>query len=146
MRLSLNIYGVPENEKRYIKPLLSKNTILHERVNVFSQDFIDKVVKQNVFVLSASCSEGMMSGIATCMIHGLIPIVTKETGYNSCSCIFEFDGYKVEDIINKVNEISNLSVNELNLLSCECQKYAKQLFTNISFKKNIQEIFNKVLV
>lgn len=137
---TLNIYGVPENEKRYIKPLLSKNTILHERVNVLSQDFIDKVVKQNVFVLSASCSEGMMSGIATCMIHGLIPIVTKETSYNSCSCIFEFDGYKVEDILKKIKQMDNLKIADLEKISKECQEYAKDNFLLSSFKKSMKQI------
>lgn len=137
---TLNIYGVPEDEKRYLKPLLSKNTIIHDCVNVLSQEFIDQVVKQNVFVLSASCSEGMMSGIATCMIHGLIPIVTKESGYDPSPCIFEFEGYKVEDVVAKIEAVDTLDLRQLEKISRECKEYAFNHFSLFSFRQNLKQV------
>lgn len=140
----LNIYGVPQQEMKIVQPLLSSNIFVHKTCNVMSDNFLTEVVGENVFVVSASCSEGMMSGIATCMLHGIIPIVTKETGYESSSCIFEFEDYTVEKIQEAIREVNSLSLKDIYKLSQECFEYAHRQFTLEAFRKRFVEIVTEL--
>lgn len=142
---TLNIYGIPLSEIKIIKPLLTQNIRVHSPVNVLSDTFIEEVVRKNMFVLSASCSEGMMSGIATCMLYGLIPIVSKETGYNSHSSILEFENCKLENVISKIQEVQQYDLEKVSKLSKDSYIYAQQHFTLECFRSRFSEIMNDIV-
>lgn len=140
---TLNIYGIDKKELKQTE--LTKNIILHERINVNSSNFIKEVVNNNTFVLSLSCSEGMMSSIATCMMHGLIPITTKETGFDDVPFMLFFDSFNVNEVINTIKNTQNLSIEELHQLSTQSIKYANIEYSIDRFDKDFNNIMHKIL-
>jgi hypothetical protein len=141
--LNLNIYGISEEEINLIQQN-KPNINIHSKIHVMDPEFIRKVVLENVFVVSLSCSEGMQSAIATCMLHGLIPIVTKETGYNSHDSILEFSDYTIDSVRSTLTEICNYSDDLIIQLSKSAYIYANENFTLGNFTNNIRGIFNRI--
>ncbi|MCE8588374.1 hypothetical protein K0E75_12650 [Bacteroides fragilis] len=141
----LNIYGISKQEIAMIKPYIGRNTFLHEKINVMDNTFISEVVEKNAFIVSLSCSEGMQSGVATCMLHGLIPIVTKETGYESQNFIFEFSDYHLDSVVNTILHTSSLSIAEINRLSRLVYDYAHKNFSLISFSNRFECIIKDLM-
>lgn len=141
---TLNVYGVDSKELKSIEKLLPPNVIIHSKVSVLSHEFIN-VMNKNLFIISASCLEGMQSGVATCMRHGLIPMLTKECGYDEHPSIIQFENYKVETIKNKIEEIQKLSDEELAKLSRNIYDYGNSEFTLenfiATFKEGLQSLF-----
>ena len=136
--LQLDIYGAPHEEIDYLR--CPANVFVYERIDVSSDDFINEVVNKHVFVLSLSCSEGMMSGIATCMLAGLIPIVTKETGYDDCPFVFSFDDWHIEKVKEKLRECVGVSPDELKMRSSRVKEWAYNHNTNRQLKESFDNI------
>ena len=143
---TLNLYGIDNEELGLFKKLKAENTINKGRVNVLSQQYIDDVVMNNCFVILPSCSEGMSTGVATCMAHGLIPIVTKESGFDSQPFIFELKGYYVEDIREMVREVSAMSIDDILSLREKCYQYAQEFFSLKHFNEKFSEIMDDLLI
>lgn len=141
----LNIFGVSKQEVSIIKPYIGRNIFLYDKINVMDDAFISEVVDKNAFAVSLSCSEGMQSGIATCMLHGLIPIVTKETGYESQDFIFEFDDYHLDSVVNTISCTSSLSASDINKLSSQVYDYAHKKFTLTAFSNQFESIVKDIL-
>lgn len=95
-QLYLDVYGISREE--FLGMPIPKNVSLCGMVNVMEDSFISNVINKNTFVVSLSCSEGMQTGITTCMMHGLIPIVTKECGLDDHDDVLYFDNYDVESV------------------------------------------------
>jgi hypothetical protein len=143
---TLNVYGISPKEKHLFRKISKKNTIDCGTVNVLSQDFIDKVVNKNSFVILDSCSEGMSTGVATCMAHGLIPIVTKETGFPSVSCIYELPNYRVESVYSFiVDKIMPLSIDEIVNHREKVYEYARKEFSLIHFTDSFNTILDNII-
>lgn len=142
----LNIYGVPEIEMQLFRKCKAENIIFHQKISVYENRFITEVVNQNAFVLSLSCSEGMQSGIATCMMHGLIPIVTKETGYEKMPFIYEFPDYKLEIVVDFLKNMDKISDSELKQQSIDTYEYAKEKFSIEHFTMNFNKIIDEILL
>jgi len=142
---NLNIYGAPARESKYLKKIAKKNIIFHDKVCVFGEQFISEVVNKNCFTISLSCSEGMNSGIATCMLHGLIPIVTKETGFDPKPFIIELESYRVEYVIDKLKRLSEINDNELKRISLEVYKFAHEELTLKRFDQRFRSIFVDII-
>lgn len=142
--LTLDVYGVNTNELKAIKEIPS-NVNICGRVAVLGEDFL-KVAYEHTFVISASCSEGMNSGIATCMLHGIIPIVTPETGFDSFESILELESYNVEYIAEKLYRISNLSDQKLKEMSFNIFDFAHKNYTLDHFDKSINSIVQQIFI
>ena len=70
----------------------------------------DSIVLKHNFIVFPSCSEGMSTAVATCMAYGIIPIITKECGFASASCMIILDDFHitcVRDAIQKTLLMSN---------------------------------------
>lgn len=144
--LTLNIYGAPVKELRIFS--IPTNVIVHDKINIFTNSFITEVIKKNTFVLSLSCSEGMMSGVATCMVHGLIPITTLETGFDDVPNSFLFEDYTVEHVIEILKKASNLeadylSIVENQILSYSTKNYSIESFTS-KFTSIVKDLTNEI--
>ena len=118
----------------------------HGFINVQCQDFIENVAKKHSFLLFPSCSEGMSTAVATCMAHGLIPIVTKECGYEPCEFIIELSDDRVETIKTAVLKVLSMSDDEVLQLRRGAYSYAREHFSlrafDVSFRKIMKEILN----
>lgn len=145
---SVDFYGITGNEKKLFDKLKVANTIDCGYINVQELEFIEKLVNRHCFIIFPSCSEGMSTAVATCMAHGIIPIITKECGFNSCECIIELDGWQIEDIKNAVKRVIAMSDEEILNLRKRCYEYAHENFSlecfHNSFKKTMQSIVEKV--
>lgn len=138
----LNVYGAPEKEIKGFS--IPENVIIHKSVNVFSKEFIDKVINQNVFVVSLSCSEGMMSGVATCMVHGLIPITTRETGFDDVSGNITFDSFEIKDVVDVIIKAANMKGEELQALSTKIFEYSRKEYSLKKFESSFSQIMSEV--
>lgn len=129
--LELDIYGAPIKEIREFS--LPSNVHDCGRINVFSDEYIENVINRHSFVVSLSCSEGMMTGISTCMYSGLIPITTPETGFDDVDCNILVSDYTVESVINTIKTASQMDNGELERLSHKCMQHAKNNYSIESF-------------
>lgn len=142
---TLNVYGVPKSEMKLWKELSGPNTVLHPNIDVASERFVEEVIKQNAFVISTSCSEGIQTGVATCMRSGLIPIVTRDCGYDDHDSIFMLENYDVEYVKNRIQEICSTDDNVLVEMSSLARDYANSKFTNEQFTIELNEALDKIL-
>jgi hypothetical protein len=141
--LQLDVYGAPENELRGLE--IPSNVIIHETINVNSAEFVDEVVSQHAFVLSLSCSEGMMSGVATCMKFGLIPIVTLETGFDSFPHVILFSNWKIEYVKETLNKCVAMPSEELKFKSNCSLQWANKNCSNSSFYDLLKMTLNEII-
>lgn len=141
---NMNVYGVFPDEVSFLKRLkLPDNVRLRGKVSVQSDEFLE-VVNKNLFIISASCVEGMQSGVATCLRHGMIPLLTNECGYEKNPSIFLFDDYKVETIRDAILKVEQMSDEELGCISHEAYEYGNREHTLESFVKTFTSIVNEL--
>lgn len=142
--LSLEFYGLYASEKKLFNELKPMNANDCGCVNVQKEEFIEKVVSRHCFMLLTSCSEGMSTAVATCMLHGIIPVVTKESGFEPCDCIIELPDYKVETVKNAVLKLCDMSDEDVLNLSEKAYNYARANFSlehfDFSFENALKDI------
>ncbi len=142
--LSIDFYGLASNEISIFNKLKSSNTKDCGRINVQTQHFIDNVVYKHCFMIMPSCSEGMNTSVATCMAHGIIPIVTKETGFEPCEYIIELNDYKIETLKECINKVLAMSDEEILAMSEGAYNYAQENFCLEKFDKRFRKIMNEI--
>lgn len=133
--LQLDVYGASFDETKNF--FIPGNVFFHPKVDVSSTSFINDVIATHTFVLSLSCSEGMMSGIATCMMGGLVPIVTRETGYDDCPFVITFDDWHIESVKKQLLVSSSLSNDKLAVISKNVKMWAEDHNTNQSLYERL---------
>lgn len=144
--ITLHFGGFREEEKKMLGIPLKSNIIDHGFIDIQSESFL-KIADECSFIILLSCSEACSTSITTGMLHGLIPVVMKDAGFNRLdkTAIF-FEDYKIEYIDNKITEICNYSAEDLQFRSERAYKFAIQYFTpaafSHSFEKIISDIFN----
>lgn len=105
-----------------------------------------ELIKKCGYTVLLSCSEGMSGSIATTMLAGLVPIVTKETGIN----IVDNNGFLIEDLsIQNLNKkffsFGNINVKEISKMSIKAHKYANRTYTLRNFSKKFQHALVEIL-
>lgn len=141
---SIDFYGLDSRERVLFDKLKVQNTIDCGRVNVQDIAFVEKIVNKHCFIIFPSCSEGMSTAVATCMAHGLIPILTKESGFNSCECILELKGWRIEDIKDALKEATSLRNEDILTLRENCYRYARTNFSLENFTNTFREIMKSM--
>ena len=124
---------------------LPQNVVDCGFVDIESQNFLE-LAQICTYVLLPSCSEGMSTGLLTGMRHGLIPVTTKGTGMDELSgyCHY-FEGYKLEQIEDKLLELVDMDTNEIEKLSDAVYKYANQVFIVDSYTQNLREVLADIM-
>lgn len=145
-KLMLDCYGVDVDDKRLFNKLKYKNTIDCGKVNVLSDEFINEVVYRHNFCVLPSCSEGMSTAVATCMAHGIIPIITKECGYNDSPYIIQIDDYRIDTIKSAINSVLSMTNEEILEMRHNCYLYARNEFSLECFNNRFTEIMNQILL
>ncbi|MBU7008192.1 glycosyltransferase [Phosphitispora fastidiosa] len=140
---NLYICGLYPSEER----LFSINNINVKNVgfvDVNSCHFIDLMNKCS-FVILPSCSEGMSTSVLTCMNHGLIPIVTRETGIDLKEFGVYLDDYRVEYVTEVVRGYSCLGVEELSIQHKKVYDYSREIFNIREYTMRLSAILQKLL-
>ncbi|MGJ8735334.1 glycosyltransferase [Zobellia laminariae] len=143
--ITLHIGGLSEEDRLLLNPKERDNIIDYGHINVMSKEFLD-IVNKCSFTILPSSSEGCSTSITTCMRHGLIPIVNKDSGFNRLlkNAIF-LEDYKVDYINDKLTEYSNYNSGELDILSKNIYEFANNTFTIKVFESKFKEIMQIII-
>lgn len=137
---SIDFYGLSATERELFHKLRVSNTVDCGRVNVQNSEFINEVINRHCFIIFPSCSEGMSTAVATCMAHGIIPILTKECGFEPNEYIIELRGWHVEDIKSAVKHAASMSNGQILNLREGCFQYARENFSLKKFDSSFRDI------
>ncbi|WP_299435565.1 glycosyltransferase [uncultured Maribacter sp.] len=141
----LHVGGLSEEDRILLYPKKKENIIDYGHININSDVFLD-IINKCTFTILPSCSEGFSTSITTCMRHGLIPIVNKDTGFNRVKeNAFFLDDFKVDYINNKLTEYSNYKTEKLEEISNNVLKFAQENYTIEAFQENFNTIINSIL-
>ncbi len=141
--LELYVLGVSEYDRRILKPLMSPNVKDVGFIDIQGDEFLS-IVSKCGFVVLPSCSEGLATSVITGMNHGLIPLVTQETGIEAP--VGEvFKDYKVETIDESISRWSNMDPVLLNEISHQTREYALQTFQITNYTERIKQIVAEVI-
>ena len=142
--LTLNCYGIGKFEYALFDKIKAPNILNCHRVNVSSSAFISSVVMRHNFMILDSCSEGMSTAVSTCMAHGIIPIISKECGFNEASCIIQLEDNSVNGVIEAIRHTFEMTDDMILAMREECYNYARRNFSlecfDEQFKKELKEI------
>ncbi len=136
----LHICGLTKEEKKILKFKGRSNIIDYGRIDVNSDAYLELVYKCSYIILP-SCSEGFSTSVTTGMLHGLIPVVIKNTGFNRAGDHAVFlEDYKVEYVDNKLNDLSGADPQDLFKLSRKVYDFAQKNFRLEAFEENFRNI------
>lgn len=141
--LKLTIAGLTKEDKTFLTSF-TQNIEDVGFVDLHSEKFVNLML-DNSFVIFPSCSEGMASGLLTCMNHGLIPIISENCGIEVDDEIgYVLKDYKCEtikDVILKATKCSDQIIEKKheNILNYTQKNYNIEKYTEI-IKSHLEEI------
>jgi hypothetical protein len=141
----LHICGLQKEEKMILRLQKRENIIEYGHVNINSETYLDLVNKCSYIILP-SCSEGFSTSVTTGMLHGLIPVVIRNTGFNRAGdhAIF-LEDFKLEYIDSKLHELSNSDPQELSKLSKKVFEFAQENFCIEAFADSFKAIMTNII-
>ena len=106
-----------------------------------------EIVARNTFVILPSCSEGGASSVITCMAHGMIPIVTRESSIDLYGFGVEIASATVAGVRAAMQTAWQLPTSEVslqrhNILAHVLRQHSPQVF-KASFSKAVQSILGQ---
>ncbi|MDD3138154.1 MAG: glycosyltransferase [Lachnospiraceae bacterium] len=113
-------------------------------VSVQSNDFLE-LISQVSFVILPSASEGMSTSVLTCMKHGLIPVVTRNTGIDVCDFGIYLEDYKIDYVSQALNDIVSMKDDEINAMRQKVYNYSKDRFNVGKFRLDLKHILDEIL-
>jgi len=113
-------------------------------VDLESKDFLD-TVQNTVGLIYPSCSEGQAGSVISCMHAGLIPIISYESGVDTCDFGYTLSENTVDSIIEAVIFLSQKSSEELKIMSYKSWSYAREYHTREMFSKDYEDFVENIL-
>ncbi len=141
--LELYILGVSEYERRILKPFMGPNIRDVGFIKIQSDEFLN-IVTQCGFVVMPSCSERLATSVITAMNHGLIPLVTAETGIE-VPVGEVFKDFRVETIDETIMKWCKMDASLLERISHETRTYTLDTFHISNYNKRIKEILDQLI-
>lgn len=137
-------YQVTETIKK-LGLTLSENIHDCGYIDIGSENF-KQLAELCTYIVLPSCSEAPSTAVLTGMRHGMIPIVCHGNGLDDLDkyCIF-FDGYMLSDIEKKLEQVMELSDEEIIKRREEIVTYANQEFSLEKFSQRIYENMRQLL-
>ena len=141
----LHIGGLSREEKKLLNWPKSNSIIDYGHIDIRSDLFLE-IVEKCSYIILPSCSEACATSVTTGMLHGLIPVVMKDAGFNRIgnNAIF-LEDFRIEYLVPKLNELINKPSNELEAKSKEVYEFAHQNFSIKAFKENILNIISQIV-
>jgi hypothetical protein len=141
---TLYIAGLGQLDKK-ILPNFEKsiNIIDLGFVEIQSNIFLE-IVNQCSFIILPSCSEGLSTGVITGMNHGLIPIVTRETGFLFSNFGILLADFQIDTIRQSIREVSNYNDKFILDQHKLVYDYSIENFSLLKFKNTFSSILNKL--
>ena len=142
--ITLHICGLDEVSRDLLALPARSNIIDYGFVNVNSETFL-RIAEACSFSILPSCSEGMATSITTSMLHGLIPVVMKDAGFNRLgeNAIF-LEDYRIDYLDRMLSVLVESDPSELESLSEKVHAFAIKTFTPAVFEENLRFILNEI--
>jgi hypothetical protein len=138
----LYVAGAGKKEQKLMRKC--SNVTYLGRIDVHSESFIKLMNTVSSFILP-SCSEAGSTATTTCLAHGLIPIISKETGVDLPPGYSYIENDNPIAIRNKMDEISSMTNENLSISHDEILTYALDKFSILKYKFNLEKILNSIL-
>lgn len=142
---NIDFYGLSPLELPIFNKIKAENTVDCGRINVQGEEFIQEVVNRHCFMIFPSCSEGMSTAVATCMAHGIIPVVTRECGFAEHEAILILDDWYVDSIKNKIIALGQMIDETVFNLCKAAYVYARQAFSLRHFEDSFKTIMKDIM-
>lgn len=142
----IDFYGLNDKEKPLFNKLKTCNAKDCGYIYVQSSEFIENVIKRHCFLVFPSCSEGMSTAVCTCMAHGIIPIVTKESGFDPHPSIIILHSYRIEDLKDVIEKVSSFSDDKILEMRRQAYEYGRKEYSLTHFNEHFSKIMDKMLI
>lgn len=143
--ISLHICGLNRKTRELLGIPLGINIIDHGYIDIQSDTFLT-LAKECSYSILPSCAEGFATSITTSMLHGLIPIVMRDTGFNRLGDYALFlDDYEITNLTTKITEFSNRDPDTLKRLSMKVYDFARENFVLEKFENNFRSIMKEII-
>ncbi|WP_375498817.1 glycosyltransferase [uncultured Nostoc sp.] len=145
----LTVCGPVSNDKEFEQAFYKElyetpNIHTYGWIDVSSPDFIE-VTNNCLGLVYPSVSEGQSGAVISCLQVGLIPILSYESGVDVHDFGVIFDNLSVDEIKAKVRSISNLSVEDLKLMSRQAWEYARANHTKEKFAQVYRNVVEQII-
>ena len=124
---------------------------LYESPNIFPVGFCDikneefkLIIEKCQFIIMPSCSEGIAGSVLTGMSAGLIPIVSRECGFDD-SDVINLEDCSIECIRYKILEYGNKNTEFLKSESERIKKIVENKYSIQEFKKSFSNALESVV-
>jgi len=102
-----------------------------------SREFLD-LVKTCSWCVLPTCSEGQPGGIVECMAHGLIPILSRESGMGLCDLGLTIPELSVLGVRSSLDTAANMDPSQTSALSGEVARLASVDYSPASFRSSFK--------
>lgn len=142
---ALHVCGYTQAEADFLNTLnLPSNVVVHGFINVHSAHFKELALKCG-FVIFPSCSEGTATSVITAVANGaMIPMVTKECGYDVGKSGFLID-LNAKEIERQLVKIDTFDETILKKTALTAQKLAISRFTIDNFRAQIGQHLETII-
>jgi hypothetical protein len=140
----LHIAGVSEADRKSI-PIPAKSNIKdYGFINIKSDEFLE-IVSRCSYLILPSCAEGFATSVTTGMLHGLIPVVMRNTGFNRIAELAVLlDDFELPYIYDKITELSQASPGVLQEREILIHAFAQENFSVAAFERRFYDIFKTI--
>lgn len=143
--VTLHVCGLDQHARKILAFPNKKNIIDYGYVHINSEKFL-KIVDKCSYSVLLSCSEGMATSITTSMMHGLIPVVLRDTGFNRLgeNAIF-LDDYRIDPLDQEISSLADRDPEELAELSAKVYEFALSNFSTEAYERQMRSILEQIL-
>jgi len=96
-----------------------------------------ELMKKCNYVILPSCSEGQAQSVIECMLHGLIPIVSRPTGIDINGYGIMLEPCSIETIKKAVIKMTSLSISQYRRMSNKAHEIIVSDYSEFAFRRNI---------
>lgn len=140
---TLYVAGLNKEDQWLLKNA-TQNIINLGFLNIQSDKFLN-ICSKCRFMILPSCSEGMSTSVITAMNHGLIPVITKETGVDLPFKELYLSSTKIDAIIMKIEELSATKSDQLDKTQIEIYGLAQKKYSIENFERCFKESLGYLL-
>lgn len=141
--LTLHVCGLNPKERKYLD-LSYDNIIDHGKVDVRSTKFLE-LANSCSFIILPSCSEALSTSVLTGMLHSMIPVVIKNTGFNRISGYAIFlDDYKIDYLEQNILKLAYNYSDEQIEMHRRIYHFAHKNFTLKVFTESFKNIIDLI--
>lgn len=139
---TLYVAGVSNREKNLMPK--RDNVIYLGRINVNSDKFIQLINSVSAFIFP-SCSEAGSTATTTCLSHGLIPIISVETGVDLPDNFNYIENSDINTIAQHMEAISLIQEQDLFNMHHQIMSYARNKFSILQYRRNLENILSPLI-